>query len=121
VRRRWSHRFQRFAAKASAFAGHSAAFTIAVLVVVTWAVSGPLFHFSDTWQLVINTGTTVFTFLMVFLLQNTMNRENAALHVKLDELLRVTGEARDALIGAERLDEEELHDLSEGERDRAPA
>ena len=101
------HHFERFASRVSRWAGHSLAFFAAIVIVVGWAVSGPLFGFSDTWQLVINTGTTVLTFLMVFLIQNTMNRDSAALHLKLDELISVTSQARDALIGAERLDEDQ--------------
>jgi low affinity Fe/Cu permease len=105
------HHFERFASRVSRWAGHSVAFVAAMAIVVGWAVSGPLFGFSDTWQLVINTGTTVLTFLMVFLIQNTMNRDSAALHLKLDELISVTSQARDALIGAERLDEDQIEAL----------
>jgi low affinity Fe/Cu permease len=106
-----SHQFQRFASWVSRGAGHATAFLAAIAVTAAWAASGPLFHFSDTWQLIINTGTTVMTFLMVFVIQNTMNRDSVAVHVKLDELIRVTSEARDALIGAEKMDEEELQTL----------
>jgi low affinity Fe/Cu permease len=74
-----------------------------VLIVGVWLVSGPVVHFSDTWQLVINTGTTILTFLMVFLVQNTLDRDAIAVHLKLDELIRVTEQARNALIGSERL------------------
>jgi len=81
------------------------------VVVVAWAVSGPFFHYSDTWQLVINTGTTIVTFLMVFLIQNTQNRDGAALQAKLDELIRVTGAARNDLVGIERKPEEKLEEL----------
>ena len=81
------------------------------MVVVAWAVSGPFFHYSDTWQLVINTGTTIVTFLMVFLIQNTQNRDGAALQAKLDELIRVTGAARNDLVGIERKPEEKLEEL----------
>jgi low affinity Fe/Cu permease len=105
------HHFERFATTVSRWAGHSVAFFAAVILVAGWALSGPVFGFSDTWQLVINTGTTVLTFLMVFLIQNTMNRDSAALHLKLDELISVTSEARNALIGAERLDEEQIEAL----------
>jgi low affinity Fe/Cu permease len=105
------HHFERFASRVSRWAGHSFAFIAAMVIVVGWAVSGPIFGFSDTWQLVINTGTTVLTFLMVFLIQNTMNRDSAALHLKLDELISVTSQARDALIGAERLDEDQIQAL----------
>ena len=80
-------------------------------VTLAWGLSGPVFGFSDTWQLVINTGTTVLTFLMVFVIQNTMNRDSAALHAKLDELVRASSDARDALIGAQDLDEEQIRKL----------
>ena len=80
----------------------------AALVIIVWAVTGPLFHFSDTWQLVINTGTTVVTFLMVFLIQNTQNRESQALHVKLDELIRAVSGASNSLIHLDELTDEEL-------------
>jgi low affinity Fe/Cu permease len=108
-----THRFDRFAAAAARTSGHAIAFTVAFCIVVTWAVSGPLFHFSDTWQLVINTGTTVLTFLMVFLIQNTLNRDSIALHLKLDELIRVTEQARNTLIGSERLPVRELEALED--------
>jgi low affinity Fe/Cu permease len=107
------HHFERFATTVSRWAGHSVAFAAAVILVSGWAVSGPLFHFSDTWQLVINTGTTVLTFLMVFLIQDSMNRDSEAVHLKLDELIRVSSEARDALIGAQRLDEEQIESLED--------
>src|SRR6478752_10136701 len=79
-------------------AGHPATFSAAILVILLWAVTGPIFHFSDTWQLVINTGTTVVTFLMVFLIQNTQNRDSEAAQLKLDELLRATRGAHTALL-----------------------
>jgi low affinity Fe/Cu permease len=110
---RTSHLFQRFATAVSSRAGHSFAFIAAAALVVVWAASGPVFGFSDTWQLIINTGTTVLTFLMVFLIQNTMNRDSVALHVKLDELIRVTSQARDALMGVEDLDEEQVRAIEE--------
>ena len=91
-------------------AGRPLAFAICVLVVVAWAVSGPFFGYSDTWQLVINTGTTIVTFLMVFLIQNTQNRDGAAIQAKLDELIR-TSAAQNAFIGIERLTEEELDEI----------
>jgi low affinity Fe/Cu permease len=81
-----------------------------VAVVAVWAISGPIFHFSDTWQLVINTGTTIVTFLMVFLIQNSQNRDSAAIQVKLDELIRV-GAARNSLVGIEHLSDEELEEI----------
>jgi low affinity Fe/Cu permease len=98
----------------SRWTGRSAAFMTALGIVLLWAVTGPLFHFSDTWQLVINTGTTVITFLMVFLIQNTQNRDTEAVHVKLDELIRVTAHARDKLMGLEDRTEEELEHVKAG-------
>ena len=88
--------------------GRAHTFGIAIVVVAVWAVSGPLFGFSDTWQLVINTGTTIVTFLMVFLIQNTQNRDTEALQLKIDELIRVTEQARNRLINLEDLTEEEM-------------
>jgi low affinity Fe/Cu permease len=82
-------------------------------VIVVWGVSGPFFHYSDTWQLVINTGTTIVTFLMVFLIQNTQNREGAALQVKLDELIRATREAHNKLVALEKRPEEEVEEIRE--------
>ena len=100
--------FTRFAKHTARIAGRPAAFCGALLVLTVWAVSGPLFHFSDTWQLIINTGTTIVTFLMVFLIQNTQNRDSEALHVKIDELIRATHGAHNALLDLEDLEEEEL-------------
>jgi low affinity Fe/Cu permease len=117
-RRRWSW-FDPFASAVARWAGHAGAFAIAFALILFWALSGPIFGFSNTWQLVINTGTTVLTFLMVFLIQNSLNRDSLALHVKLDELLRVTNEARDALIGSERLSEKEIEELERGEEEAA--
>jgi low affinity Fe/Cu permease len=111
--------FDRFATLAARWMGQGVAFGIAALVMLSWAVSGPIFHFSDTWQLIINTSTTVFTFLMVFLIQNTLNRDSAAIHVKLDELVHVTGQARDQLIGVEHLGDEQLERLRQAEEDDA--
>jgi low affinity Fe/Cu permease len=84
-----------------------------------WAVSGPIFHFSNAWQLIINTSTTVLTFLMVFLIQNTLNRDSAAIHVKLDELIHVTEQARDQLVGIEHLGDKELERLRQAQEDGA--
>jgi len=91
-------------------AGHASTFILAASVVICWAISGPIFHYSDTWQLVINTGTTIVTFLMVFLIQNSQNRDSAAIQVKLDELIRVSA-AHNSLVGIEHLTEEELEDI----------
>ncbi|HUM11236.1 MAG TPA: low affinity iron permease family protein [Myxococcaceae bacterium] len=100
--------FRRFANSASRALGTPLAFSIAVLVVLVWAATGPLFHFSDSWQLVINTGTTVVTFLMVFLIQATQNRDATALHLKLDELIRSSREARNTFAALEEASEDEL-------------
>jgi low affinity Fe/Cu permease len=103
-----SELFRRFACRSAEALGSSWAFVAALLVVVAWAVSGPFFGFSDTWQLVINTGTTVVTFLMVFLIQNAQNRDARAFHLKLDELIHALREARNELIDVEDLTDEEL-------------
>ncbi|HXG39448.1 MAG TPA: low affinity iron permease family protein [Candidatus Limnocylindrales bacterium] len=103
--------FARFAKWTSRAAGHPLAFALATLVIVAWAASGPLFGFSDTWQLVINTGTTIATFLMVFLIQNTQNRESAAVQLKLDELIRSVRGAHNALLDLEELTEDDLERL----------
>ena len=104
--------FTRFANATAQFTGKPVAFVTCVLLVVVWAVSGPLFGFSDTWQLVINTSTTIITFLMVFLIQSTQNRDNAALQAKLDELIRMS-DADNAFIGIEHLTDEELQAILE--------
>ena len=106
----WFARFAKAIARAS---GHAGTFALAVLVVVAWATTGPLFHFSDTWQLVINTGTTIITFLMVFLIQNTQNRDSVAMQVKLDELLRALKGAETAMADLEDLTEAELDAFKE--------
>ena len=100
--------FARFARWTSRAAGNPLTFLGAVLVIVVWALSGPLFGFSDTWQLVINTGTTIVTFLMVFLIQNTQNRDSAAVQLKLDDLIRAVAGAHNALLDLEELTENEL-------------
>jgi low affinity Fe/Cu permease len=103
--------FRRFAHHTSEATGSSWAFLTAVTIIIVWAVTGPLFGFSDTWQLVINTGTTIVTFLMVFLIQNTQNRDAKAIHLKLDELLRGVTGARTGLVDLENLTDEELDEL----------
>jgi low affinity Fe/Cu permease len=100
--------FGRFAATCSLWVGSRWAFILAGLVIVLWALSGPFFHYSDTWQLVINTGTTIVTFLMVFLIQNTQNRDARAINLKLDELIRAIGNARNQMINIESLSDMEL-------------
>jgi len=100
--------FSRFANRTARACGQPAAFVIAVSVILVWAVTGPIFHFSDTWQLVINTSTTIVTFLMVFLIQSTQNRESEAMQLKLDELIRAIKGAHNALLDLEELDEAEL-------------
>ena len=103
--------FPALARGASTAAGTPGMFAIALLVVIVWALTGPLFHYSDTWQLVINTGTTIVTFLMVFLIQNTQNRDTHAVQLKVDELIRVTKGAHNLLIDLEELDDEQVEQL----------
>ena len=107
----WFTRFTKWTARAS---GKSVTFIGAVLIIVAWAITGPIFGFSDTWQLVINTGTTIITFLMVFLIQSTQNRDAEAMQVKLDELIHVMKGAQNALLDLEELEEEELDCIREG-------
>ena len=105
--------FSRFAKGMSKMLGHPLAFGIAVLIVIGWAISGPLFQFSNTWQLVINTGTTIITFLMVFLIQNSQNRDSEAMQVKLDELIRALKGADNSLLDTENLTQEELQRMQD--------
>ncbi|MRR10900.1 low affinity iron permease family protein [bacterium] len=105
--------FRRFARGVSAVSGDFRTFLLAITVILVWIVTGPVFGFSDTWQLVINTGTTIVTFLMVFVLQNTQNRDNQALQLKLDELLRSVRNARNSFLDIEELPDAELEELAE--------
>lgn len=109
-RERW---FRRFSCSVATGAGTHWAFLVALAVIVAWAVTGPLFRFSDTWQLAINTGTTIVTFLMVFLIQATQNRDGKAIQLKLDELIRSQRKARNAFAGLENATEEELREFEE--------
>jgi|SRR5215213_7462574 len=113
--------FTRAAKWASRAAGRPITFMIAVAIILLWAITGPIFHFSDTWQLVINTGTTIITFLMVFLIQNTQNRDTEAIQIKLDELIRAVESAHNALLDLEELDDEELDSIRKDYLDLAQA
>ena len=108
-----SDAFRVFARRSSAMLGSAWAFAGALLVILVWIVTGPTFHFSDTWQLIINTGTTIVTFLMVFLIQNTQNRDAKAVHLKLDEVIRALKNARNELVDLENLSDEDLKKLEE--------
>jgi low affinity Fe/Cu permease len=108
-----SNAFRVFAQRSSVLLGSPWAFAAAVLAILIWIVTGPTFHFSDTWQLIINTATTIITFLMVFLIQNTQNRDAKAMHLKLDELIRAIKNARNELVDLENLSDEELTKLEE--------
>ena len=117
-------KFDRFAQWLANRSGRPLTFAVALLLIIIWGVSGPLFDFNDTWQLVINTSTTIITFLMVFLIQNTQNRDNDELHIKIDELLRTTQRAHKALLDLEDMGPAELHALRKqyqqlGEHDQA--
>jgi low affinity Fe/Cu permease len=103
-----NERFRKFAVCVARFAGTPIAFTLSLIIIVVWAIVGPFFHYSDSWQLVINTSTTIVTFLMVFLIQNMQNRDAKAIHLKLDELIRAMKGARNNLVMLENLSEEEL-------------
>lgn len=103
--------FRHFARKTSAVLGSAWAFIAALIIIAVWGLTGPVFHFSDTWQLIINTGTTIVTFLMVFLIQNTQNRDAKAMHLKLDELIRAIEGARNRLVDLEKLSDEELKQI----------
>lgn len=109
----WSQRFDAVAKTSSRFTGRPMAFASAATLIVGWLVLGPLFGFSDTWQLVINTATTIITFLMVFVIQNTQNRDTEAMQIKLDELIRATETANNALLDLEELDERTLDAIRE--------
>jgi low affinity Fe/Cu permease len=105
-------RFAQFSAQASIWVGSRWAFAVALLIIVVWAVTGPMFHYSDTWQLIINTGTTIVTFLMVFLIQNTQNRDAKAINLKLNELIHAVDKAHNQMIDIEKLSDLELDELS---------
>src|SRR6266446_7021860 len=108
-----SDAFRVFARRSAVLLGSAWAFAAALLVILIWLVTGPTFHFSDTWQLIINTGTTIVTFLMVFLIQNTQNRDAKAMHLKLDELIRALKKARNEMVDLEDLSDEELKKLED--------
>src|SRR5947199_5519495 len=108
-----SDAFRVFARRSSMVLGSAWVFASAILIIVIWGLTGPAFHYSDTWQLIINTGTTIVTFLMVFLIQNTQNRDAKAVHLKLDELIRALKHARNELVDLEDLSDEELKKLEE--------
>jgi len=113
--------FTRIAGLIAGWTGQPAAFLLALTVVLVWGVTGPLFHWSDTWQLVINTGTTIVTFLMVFLIQNSQNRDAAAMQAKLDELIRAVDKARGQFIGIEHLTDDQIEEIRTALEDEAAA
>ena len=115
-----THFFGKVANATSRAAGHASTFIAAIVLIIVWAVSGPYFGYSDTWQLVINTGTTIVTFLMVFLIQNSQNRDSAAIQVKLDELIRAS-DSLNTFVGIEHLTEQELEELRSKCEQRAKA
>ncbi|WP_339546851.1 low affinity iron permease family protein [Pseudomonas sp. RA_35y_Pfl2_P32] len=104
-------KFAKVSQKLALWAGSPRTFLLAIVLIVVWALTGPLFHFNDTWQLIVNTSTTIITFLMVFLIQNTQNRDTDILHLKIDELLRVTKDAQNVMLGLESLDLKQLEAL----------
>jgi low affinity Fe/Cu permease len=108
-----SNGFRVFARKSSVVLGSAWTFAAAILIIVTWGLTGPKFHYSDTWQLIINTGTTIVTFLMVFLIQNTQNRDAKSIHLKLDEIIRAVKGARNELLSLQESSEEDLEKLEE--------
>ena len=107
-----SDRFGKFAAVSSHYLGSRWAFLVAIAIIVGWGLTGPIFHYSDTWQLVVNTGTTIVTFLMVFLIQNTQNRDARAIHLKLNELIHAVDKAKNQMIDIEKLSDFELEQLA---------
>ena len=113
VRPRMTDVFSVFARSTSSVLGSAWVFAAALLIIVIWAITGPAFHFSDTWQLIINTGTTIVTFLMVFLIQNTQNRDAKAMHLKLDEIIHSLSRARNHLVDLEKMSEEDLEKLQD--------
>jgi low affinity Fe/Cu permease len=117
--KRMRHQFGQFAKWIERVVGHPGTFVFMLLMIVVWGVSGPLFKFSDTWQLVINTGTTIVTFLMVFLIQNSQNRDTGAIQTKLDELIRAVEGAHNALLDLEELDEDEIEHIRRDYRNLA--
>jgi low affinity Fe/Cu permease len=113
-------RFRQFAQKTSNAAGSSWAFLLALLIIIVWLISGPFFHYSALWQLIINTGTTIITFLMIFLVQNAQNRETKATQLKLDELIRAQKRANNKLMGIETKSDKQLEQATKGEMKQSP-